>query len=147
MNNRLSNEKPKIWFQSLSQFSERTAIPNNNFPSLWLYINLWAIRLGATSERAAIIHQSGISLLKRVKWKHYLLWWWWLLVWILWEFWLVGFVGGDAFSMHFALHFVSPKFCRPPSSVLYLYLYLTLEEESLPSPHRPRGDYKHWTIA
>lgn len=32
-------------------------IPNNNFPTLWLYINLWAIRLGATLEKTAIIHQ------------------------------------------------------------------------------------------
>lgn len=32
-------------------------VPNNNFPTLWLYINLWAIRLGASLEKTAIIHQ------------------------------------------------------------------------------------------
>lgn len=32
-------------------------IPNNNFPTLWPYINLRAIRLRATLEKTAIIHQ------------------------------------------------------------------------------------------
>lgn len=43
----LNFQKDLIWID----------IPNNNFPTLWLYINLWAIRLGATSEKTAIIHQ------------------------------------------------------------------------------------------